>query len=185
MKCISRKAFIANLDLIVPIKHFALPLIILLVFSSLSESIWIIAISTILASISAYFTGKFKDKNSEYLSMAALFLAVAVWFFYGFASGAISFIILGVFESISSTIILVGREARLSREIANTKKPIEATIEVEVARMLGPIISFAILTLIYIITNSLPQIVLVLGSLLILPNAIYSVGNLDKYKARK
>ena len=185
LRNISSNALIGNLDLETPIKSTALPLILLLFFSSISESIFVISVSQIIAAIFAYLTGFSKDKKSPYMSYFGFILSICVWFLYGVASAAIFFIALAILESVSSTILSVDRTARLSRDVVNTGKTIETAIVIEIFRQIGPAISFTLLLGIYQLTNTLDQFVLIAGSFLILPKALYAMGGIERLRLNK
>jgi len=181
---LSSPAILANINPSHTLQVVGLPLIIMLVFTSINTSIWISAIAAIATMIISYVTGSFKDGRKKYLNKFALVLFFIVWIWYGFANSEIQFIFLGIVGGLAATIIRVGRNARLSREITNTKQPLESTIAIEFSRGIGGFLGVLTLFIAYSITNTLPQMILVLGALFMLPKAIYAIGNIDGKKKR-
>jgi len=179
IKKLSRGAFWANCNPDHQITTTAIPLIILFLFGSLSESIWINVTVALLTIICVYAVGKSKDRDNNRLlwfGAIALFLS---FIFYGFIKTPTQFIILGVIFGIAGGIVGTAREARLGREVANTTKPIETTVAVEFVRSLGELIGSVILVGTFLLFGKLWQPILIIGCLAVLPKIIYALKNID------
>lgn len=151
LKKVSWSAFIANVNPEHELKATALPLIILVLFSSIGTSITISAIVAIITVFIGINAGICKDKNKKGVIIFALIINMLVWIGYGFASTKTEFILLGILLGTSGLVLNVGREARLSREISNTKAIIESSIVIEFARSLGTAISILVILLTYLV----------------------------------
>lgn len=184
LNSISPAAFLGNMELHVPIRLTVLPLVVFLISSSISTSIGVTGVAAIGQAVFAYLTGKYKDRNDPFLNTFAVVGLVLIWVIYAFVSNSLWFIVLGIIAGILDDVVSTGREARLSREIANTGRAVEATIAVEIARQIGPALIFAFLLLVYSVTGTLPQSLLVLGGVLLLPVGIYAIGGIQKLRAR-
>ncbi len=182
LNSISPAAFLGNMELHVPIRLTVLPLIVFLISSSLSTSIGVVGIAAIGQAVFAYLTGKYKDRNDPFLNTFAIIGLVLIWIIYAFVSVPAWFIVLGIIAGILDDIVSTGREARLSRDVANTGRAVEATIAIEIARQIGPALIFAFLLLVYSVTGTLPQSLLVLGGILLLPVGIYAIGGIQKLR---
>lgn len=182
LKKISIPAFIANVNPEHELKVTALPIIIMLLYSSIDVSIWISAVVAISTIAIAYIAGIYKDGRKNWFTLTALIINVIVWLRYGFVSSQIEFIVLGAILGLSGIVLTIGREAKLSREIVNTGTPIESSIIIEFARGIGMAISFLILIPAFLITGTIPQKLLTLGALFILTKGIYALKDVDGFK---
>jgi MFS family permease len=183
LKSISLQTFIANISPPRQLKDVALPLIILFAFSSLSTSVWISGGILIATIIFSFVAGHFKDLGKKTPSIIALIAVMAIWIAFGFVKSPIMFLTLGALLGIFNPIIGIGRASRMSREISNRKKPLQSAIAVEFARSIGQMIAYATLIIAFIFTNTIPQFVLILNALFILPSGLYAIGKIDSKKA--
>ena len=182
MSRISKKCFWANFNSDFSIKKDGLPLILVLLFGSLSESVTIGGLTLIFAAILGYFAGKLKDNNNNSLFILSFIGLLFVWVAYAVVKVPVGFIILGALEYVFSTIVSIGRDARTGRETANSGHSIESAVAIEFARGIGIMTGILILVLAYWLTGTLSQFVLLAGALFVIPRGLYAIGILDKLK---
>jgi hypothetical protein len=166
------------------IRIVALPLIIFFLFESIERSVTVTAISAIGAILFALLSGYFKDRRKGFLNVIAAIGSVVVWVLYGFAEVPIMFLVLGVADRYLNSIIDVGQMSRLSREVANRHTPLESAAAMEFGRGLSSTLMGAVLLIIFLVVGNLPQATLWLGALLVLPIAVYAIGNLAEHAKR-
>jgi len=185
IKRLSARTFWANFIGDSRLTSTAIPLILVLLYSSLADSVAISALTLIFAAVLGYFAGKLKDNSNAYIFVVTLIGLVFVWVAYAVAKAPVMFIILGALEYIFSTVLSVGRDARLSREVVNNGHTVEGSIAIELTRALGTMATMLILILAYWLTDTLPQAVLLTGILFAIPKGLYALGVLDKLKTRE
>lgn len=183
IKRLSARTFWANFMGDSRLRSTAIPLILVLIYGSLAESVSISALTLIFAAILGYFAGKLKDKSNTSLFIVALIGLIFIWLAYAIAQAPMLFIILGALEYIFSTILTIGRDARLSREITNNGHIVESSIAVELTRALGTLATTLILIVAYWLTGTLPQAVLITGMIFVIPKGLYALGVLDELRA--
>jgi len=173
---LSPLAFLANIDVVSVLLTIGLPLIILFKFTSFSESVWVSAATAVALILSSYVSAIFTDKKNTSLVIFSFALLLLTWSFYSVAASALQIILLGISFGIFHQIISTRLEARLSREVVNAHAPIEATVSIEFARGLGLFIGASILLIAYLFTKSMPQSILLLGILFLIPKGLYALG---------
>jgi MFS family permease len=178
----SKKSFWANFLGDNQLRTTGVPLVLVLLYGSFSKPAAIGALTLLFAAILGYFAGKLKDGNKSSLFTIALIGAIFVWIAYAFIKAPLAFVILGTLEYIFSTILNVGRDARLGREAANTGHFVESALAVELTRALGTMAGLLVLILAYWTMGSLPQFVLLTGILFVVPRGLYAIGILDELK---
>jgi MFS family permease len=181
---ISTECFWANFNSDFQLKMSGLPLILVLLYGSFSESVAIGGMTLFLAAILGYFAGKLKDTDNNYLFILSFVGLVFVWIAYSVMKAPIGFVIVGGLEYMLSAIVSIGRDARVSREIVNDGHSIEGAIAVEFARGIGITTGLLILIFAYWLTGTLPQAVLLAGALFVIPRGLYAIGVLDKLKTK-
>lgn len=180
MKSLSVRVFWANFNGEHRLRSAGIPLILVLLYGSLSQSAAIAAATLLFAAILGYFAGKLKDNSNASLFLIALIGLIFIWVAYAVVKAPIMFIILGTLEYIFSTILSIGRDARLSREIANRGHFMESSIAVETVRALGAMAGLIILIIAYWTTATLPQLILITGAVFVIPKGLYALGVLDQ-----
>jgi MFS family permease len=161
------------------LRSTGIPLILVLLYGSLSKSVSIGAITLLSAAVLGYFAGKLKDKSKSSIFLIALIGLVFVWIAYAVIKAPIIFIILGALEYIFSTVLAIGRDARLSRQAVNSGHVVESAIAIELTRALGTMTGMLILIIAYWATGTLPQFILVTAILFVIPKGLYALGVLD------
>jgi len=183
MKKMSARTFWANFMGDNRLRSTGIPLILVLLYGSLSASTAISSLTLFFAAILGYFAGKLKDNSNASMFLVALIGSVFVWFAYAVIKAPPMFIILGGLGYIFSTILDIGRDARLSREMANGGHFVEGAIAVEWTRALGTMAGILILIIAYWFTGTLPQAILITGVIFVIPKGLYALGVLDKLEA--
>jgi MFS family permease len=184
MKALSWRDIVGNNNSLSVIRVVALPLILFFLFDSVERSVTVTAVSAIGAILFALLSGYFKDKKKIFLNVVAAIASVVVWALYGFAEVPIMFLVLGVADRYLNSIVDVGQMSRLSREVANRHTPLESAAAMEFGRGLSSTITGLALLVIFLLVGDLPQSTLWLGVVLVLPTAIYAIGNLAEHKRR-
>ncbi len=181
-KSLSWGAIAANMN---PDHRFmicALPLFLAEFFHSVSASIWIMGVTAILSALCAYFAGQHKDGKKSAIYIAALVVNVGVWIGYGVATTVGVFVLLGVLLQVASTTIDTGREARLSREMANAGDATATSIAIEFARSLASVFGLVIILVLYYIYGHIPQASFAIAALFVLPRALYAIGDVKEHR---
>lgn len=185
VKRMSLRYFLANFVGDNQFKNTALPLILVLLYGSFSTSVSISALTLICAAVFGYLAGRLKDNNKNWLFVLALLGLIVVWILYAVIKIPIGFVVLGTLGYIFSTIIGIGRDARLGRDAANNKHFTESALAVELTRALGNLTGWILIVAIYLSTNTLPQFMLVFGILFVIPRGLYAIGALKSLKIIK
>lgn len=180
MRKISVKAFWANFIGDSRLSSSGLPLILVLLFGSLKESVFVNGSVLLIAACLSYFAGALKDKGKNSIFAVCLIGLIFIWIAYSIIKAPAAFIILGALQYISSTILDVGKDARLSREIANSGHFIEGAIAIEVTKALGTLVGVLILLAAYWLTRTLPQAILIFGIIFVIPRGLYALGLLEQ-----
>src|SRR3989344_6274462 len=174
LKTISMPMFLANFEPSHPLKIVGLPLIILTLSRSFDISIWITAGIAILSVIAAYLAGWVKDHNRSWVIWLALCIGILSWVGYGLVHLPVAFLFITVFHVLATEIINVSREARMGTELRGNV--LGGTMAFEFARAAGILLGSGILLIAYLIFGHLPQLILVIGGLALIPKALYAVG---------
>jgi hypothetical protein len=178
----SLRSFWANFLGDSQLRTTGLPLILILLFGSFTKSVAVGALTLLFAAVLGYFAGKLKDHNKTSLFIISLIGLIFVWLAYAVVKVPAEFVVLGTFEYIFSTILNIGRDARLGREAANNGHFVESSLAVELTRALGNLTGLAALALAYWLTGTLPQFVLSIGLIFVIPRGLYAIGVLDKLR---
>lgn len=174
LKTISLPMFLANIEPSHSFKVVGLPLIILSISASLDISIWITGGIAVLSIIAAYIAGWVKDHHGVWIIWLSLCVGVLSWVMYGFIHSPLAFLFVSTFHVLSTEIINVSREARMGTELRNNV--LGGTMAFEFARALGILAGSGILLIVYLLFGNLPQLILIIGGLPLIPKAIYAVG---------
>jgi hypothetical protein len=183
LKNISKKSFIAFTEFSHELQRTILPLVILFLFGTLTKSIWITALSSLGAILGVYGAGALKDRNNNILVIIAGLLVFISWFLYGFSIEPWHFVILGVLLGISTKVISTARDARFGREATNGVSAFEAIFSIEISKAISRLSILLFVLAVFIFSNTLPQILLVLGAFFMLPHIFYALGSIAKRKS--
>jgi MFS family permease len=182
LRRLSVRTLLANFAGDSRLQSTGVPLILVLLSGSLGESVFVTAAVLLVAAGLAYLAGKLKDYGRSSLFFVALIGLGGVWLAYAIIASPLWFIVVGSLQYILSTILDIGVDARLSREVANTGHFIEGAIATELVQALGTLTGTMILIVAYWLTGTLPQAILVLGIVFVIPRGLYALGALDEPK---
>lgn len=175
LRSISLPLFLANMNPNHQMKVIGLPLIILSLSASLDTSIMITAGVAIAGIMASYIAGWVRDHHGSWMVWLALVAGILGWGAYGFVNTAQGFLLASIVVGLATEVIGVGREARMAIDLKGNL--LGGTMAFEFARTLGTFIGSSILLIAYVATGSLPQALLAIGGLFLIPKAIYAVGS--------
>src|SRR3989344_2676047 len=175
LQTISPAMFFANVNPDHQFKVTGLPLIILAISASLDISIWVSAGVAVVSIITAYVAGWVKDHHGTWLICVALGIGIASWVAYGFVSSPIAFLLVSILVGLATEVLGVSREAQMGIDLRGNV--LGGTMAFEFARSIGIVIGSSILLIAYLVAGNLPQLMLVMGGLFLIPKALYAVGS--------
>ena len=124
-----------------------------------------------------YLTGILWD---HHMSRTPLFLC-AVVFVVAFAAipllsgeGAIGTVLLVI--NVAQSILRVGFDADLGRDVVQSGNVLESSVLIEIARIWGGIIALILAILVFLVAGSIPGYTFTLLAILFLPFALYALG---------
>lgn len=174
LRTVSLSLFLANINPNYQIRALGLPLVVLTVLESFDTSVGVIAGVALVSMAAAYAAGRIEDRGGAWLIWSSLALGIVAWVAYGFVRSPLGFLVASVLASLATEAITIGREARMSSELRH--ELLGGTMAFEFARSIGMLLGTIILVGAYLFVGHLPQVLLAIGGLFLIPKAFYAAG---------
>ena len=174
----SRRAQAANFsyDIISEFVNPIIPLFLILAFAgSTSIPVHVTGTAFLISTILLYGGGILKDRKNPILIGAASLVLFSTFLLIPFSVHTQFLGVLMLLLGLSRGLINVGFDAEIGREVAQSGNPLGAAVSVETMRAISGLVVMPIFLGFYLMFDTLPAFIFVIGAFGMLPFAAYSL----------